>query len=186
MYETQDRNLPPVKVMIVDDSSIIRGFFTRFFDQDDEIEIAAKAENGQVALDLLGQKQIDVVILDIEMPIMDGMKATKQIRNELGLDIPIIALTANARAEDKEKYLACGMTDYVSKHFKEGELMAKIKNLTEGLSGDEKATYNLSQLQEICGFDNTLLKQLLSKVVVGMTQLLEESLEYMEEGNLKK
>ena len=79
MYETQDRNLPPVKVMIVDDSSIIRGFFTRFFDQDDEIEIAAKAENGQVALDLLGQKQIEVVILDIEMPIMDGMTALPKL-----------------------------------------------------------------------------------------------------------
>jgi PAS domain S-box-containing protein len=74
--------------------------------------------NGQEALDIYKKEKFDLIFMDINMPIMDGISATKYIREfekELDYITPIIALTANSIAGDKEKYLAQGMTDYLAK-----------------------------------------------------------------------
>ncbi|SDB33905.1 PAS domain S-box-containing protein [Desulfonatronum thiosulfatophilum] len=77
------------------------------------------AENGRQALDLLSQQDFDLVLMDIQMPVMNGVEAAKAIRSstDLGLkkDIPIIALTAYAMLGDREKFLDAGMNDYVGK-----------------------------------------------------------------------
>jgi CheY-like chemotaxis protein len=77
------------------------------------------AENGKQALDRLLEGDFDIVLMDIQMPVMGGMEATKVIRNIPGLEghkqIPIIALTAYAMAGDRERFLAAGMNDYLSK-----------------------------------------------------------------------
>ncbi|SFC32386.1 ATP-binding protein [Pseudoalteromonas denitrificans] len=74
------------------------------------------AENGEVALSLLENSQFDAILMDIQMPVMDGIETTKVIRsNMLWQDIPIIALTASAMVGDKEKSLAIGMNDYLTK-----------------------------------------------------------------------
>ncbi len=74
------------------------------------------ADNGETALRLVRDKQYDLVLMDCQMPIMDGYEATKKIREILRLEeLPIIALTANAMTGDKEKCLAAGMSDYLSK-----------------------------------------------------------------------
>lgn len=64
-----------VRVMVVDDSAVIRGFLTRFIEEDPKLKVVASAPNGQMALNTLDRMQIDVVVLDIEMPIMDGLTA---------------------------------------------------------------------------------------------------------------
>lgn len=76
------------------------------------------AENGQEALTLLKSDPFDVVLMDVNMPVMDGITATQIIRNEMNLDIPIIALTANALEGDRERLMAIGMNAYVSKPIK--------------------------------------------------------------------
>ncbi|ACU89505.1 PAS domain-containing hybrid sensor histidine kinase/response regulator [Desulfomicrobium baculatum] len=77
------------------------------------------AENGQEALDLLRTGDFDIVLMDIQMPVMGGQEATKEIRNSPGLaackSIPVIALTAYAMTGDREKFLASGMDDYLVK-----------------------------------------------------------------------
>jgi PAS domain S-box-containing protein len=77
------------------------------------------AENGLKALELLRYGEFDMVLMDIQMPVMGGLEATKAIRNAPDLsacrDIPIIALTAYAMAGDREKFLASGMDDYLAK-----------------------------------------------------------------------
>lgn len=65
----------PVKVMIVDDSAIVRGFITRFIETDEEIKVVSSASNGKLALGNLERLDIDVIVLDIEMPVMDGLTA---------------------------------------------------------------------------------------------------------------
>ncbi len=85
------------------------------------------ANDGQEALDLFHSSGYDIILMDIQMPDMDGMEATVKIR-EFEKDggvkrIPIIALTANAMEADKQKYLEAGMDDYVSKPFKAEELI---------------------------------------------------------------
>jgi CheY-like chemotaxis protein len=76
------------------------------------------ARNGQEALKIHEANDFDLILMDVSMPIMDGIEACQRIRgsrNPHKRDIPIIALTAYAMAGDKEKFLAAGMTGYVSK-----------------------------------------------------------------------
>ena len=81
------------------------------------------AEDGCIALEKLKQKKYDLVFMDIQMPNMDGLSATQQIRQEMNLvDLPIIAMTAHAMKGDREKCLSCGMNDYISKPIEPIEL----------------------------------------------------------------
>ncbi|RYY17117.1 MAG: PAS domain-containing hybrid sensor histidine kinase/response regulator, partial [Chitinophagaceae bacterium] len=95
-----------------------------------EVEIAV---NGLEALRKVQESEYDLILMDIQMPEMDGMKATESIRaleNKNISQIPIVALTANALKGDSEKYLAVGMNDYLSKPFDEPRLFQVIsKNL---------------------------------------------------------
>jgi signal transduction histidine kinase/FixJ family two-component response regulator len=89
------------------------------------------AGNGRISIDKLRMKKYDLILMDIQMPIMNGLEATEYIRKELKVDIPIIALTANASASEKEKCLSLKMNDYITKPFKSGELVGIIlKHLT--------------------------------------------------------
>jgi signal transduction histidine kinase/CheY-like chemotaxis protein len=88
------------------------------------------ANNGKEAIDILKSHRYDAVIMDIFMPVMDGLDATRTIRESLLLDVPVIALTANAMAEDKEKYMAAGMTDYLTKPIDIDKLCACLKKWT--------------------------------------------------------
>ena len=77
------------------------------------------AMNGKVAIDIIKQEYVDLILMDCQMPVMDGFEATNQIRSMGGrfYSIPIIAMTANAIKGDKERCLESGMTDYISKPF---------------------------------------------------------------------
>ncbi len=92
------------------------------------------ANNGKEALDKFGKSKYDLILMDIQMPVMNGITATKKIREvEISTNtrIPIIAITANALAGDKEVCLAAGMNDYISKPFQIDVLIQKMKNLLE-------------------------------------------------------
>jgi two-component system, sensor histidine kinase and response regulator len=86
------------------------------------------ADNGQLALDAMQHRQFDVVLMDMMMPVMDGLVATRRIRaSETGQRIPIIAMTANAMESDRERCLEAGMDDYLSKPIKASELQALLQ-----------------------------------------------------------
>ncbi len=90
------------------------------------------ARNGKEALEMFGLKQYDLILMDIMMPVMDGIMATKKIREiESTGDshIPIIAITANALAGDRENCLAAGVDDYIAKPFQAEMLVRMMKNL---------------------------------------------------------
>jgi len=91
------------------------------------------AADGQQAFALFSQKKYDVVLMDIQMPVMDGVEATRKIREvESDSDryTPIIAITAHALAGDREKYLSAGMDEYIAKPLQLGELKAKLEGVT--------------------------------------------------------
>ncbi len=96
----------------------------------DEVKKIEVAFNGKEALDKFGKVKYDLILMDVQMPIMDGFKATQKIREiekSTGTHTPIIAVTANAFPEDKEKCLASGMDDYISKPFQPEDLVLKMK-----------------------------------------------------------
>jgi len=89
-------------------------------------------ENGAKAVEAVRDGAFDLVLMDIQMPEMDGREATTVIRNELGLaDLPIIAMTAHTMAGDREKCLAVGMSDYISKPIDPELLFQAIGNAVE-------------------------------------------------------
>lgn len=90
------------------------------------------ATNGKEALEMFGLKQYDLILMDIMMPVMDGITATKKIREIEATGehhIPIIAVTANALAGDRENCLAAGVDDYIAKPFTAELMITKMRNL---------------------------------------------------------
>jgi two-component system chemotaxis response regulator CheB len=131
---------PLARVMICDDSAVIRGAIARILSADPAIVIAARATNGQAALDALKHHAIDVVVLDIEMPVMDGMTALPLLlAADPGLRV-IMASTLTTRGADVAmRALRLGAADYVPKPSAADvaggdtrfgpELIAKVKGL---------------------------------------------------------
>ncbi len=88
---------------------------------------AEKANNGEEALKLLQEKDYDGVLMDIQMPILDGYQATQKIRQQDKFkDLPVIAMSANAMKEDIEKVLAVGMNDHIAKPFEPDIMLLKM------------------------------------------------------------
>ena len=87
------------------------------------------AYNGQEALDMQKEDNFDVVILDIMMPVMDGMTCLREMR-KTGINTPVILLTAKAQIDDKVEGLDAGANDYLVKPFNMKELLARIRVLT--------------------------------------------------------
>ncbi len=104
--------LQGVKVLLVDDNMINQEIICGLL-ENSQVEIDL-ASNGEEAVEKFRAKSYDIILMDIQMPVMDGYKATKIIRQE-DTEVVIIALTANAMREDLVKSMACGMNDHLNK-----------------------------------------------------------------------
>ncbi len=107
---------PPVRVMVCDDSAVIRGAVARMLDADPGVRVMARVANGQLALEELKRTPVDVLVLDIEMPVMDGMTALPLLlRADPALKV-IMASTLTTRGADiAMRALRLGAADYVPK-----------------------------------------------------------------------
>jgi PAS domain S-box-containing protein len=117
----------PLRVLLAEDNAVNRRLVTAILEKRGHTVVAA--ENGREALDFLEWKSIDVVLMDVQMPVMDGFQAIGIIRrNEQssGAHLPIIALTAHAMKGDRERCLAAGADEYVAKPIRPNELLAAI------------------------------------------------------------
>jgi two-component system chemotaxis response regulator CheB len=138
----------PLRVMVVDDSAVIRGLLARTLDADPEIKVVASVGNGQMALSAVARSDIDVIILDIEMPVMDGLTALPKLIAAAPTVKIIMASTLTRRnAEVGLKALSAGASDYIPKptstreigqadDFKR-ELVGKVKALGAARRGAE-------------------------------------------------
>jgi CheY-like chemotaxis protein len=91
------------------------------------------ANNGREAVDLWQQQHFDLILMDIQMPELDGIEATRMIRQQeepKGIHIPIVAMTAHALKGDREKCLAAGMDGYISKPVRKQDLLDALKDLS--------------------------------------------------------
>jgi len=121
----------PIRILVVDDHPVNRKLAGHLLSKLGYLVIFA--EDGQQALDLLKQKPFDLILMDVQMPVLDGIETTKIIRSYTGEAfnprIPILALTAHALKGDKERLLAAGMNGYVSKPIKVEKLVAALEEV---------------------------------------------------------
>lgn len=146
------------------------------------------AENGLVAIEKIKTNSYDVILMDIQMPVMDGYEATKAIRSMDApfKDLPIIALTANATKVDIEKCFAMGMNDYLAKPFTPEDLYLKLFDdlkITpqEPQAQDEdkpkspkKTLYDLEYLKEISGNNEEFIQEMVQTFLESFPQVLNE------------
>jgi len=133
------KNINGVKILVAEDNKINQRVLSRTLERWGAT--VGVAENGKVAIEMLAAKPYDLVLMDIQMPEMDGLEATKGIRSTLlppASNVPIIAITASALRLDYEKCIALGMNEYISKPFKPDELYDKIVRLLNNTVPFEK------------------------------------------------
>ncbi len=119
------------KVLIAEDSSVIQNLARKILEfQNFEIH---SVKNGKQVLDLMETEDFDILLLDINMPVMDGMECAKTVRNladSKKANIPMIAITGNARNYSMEDFKEAGFDDMLSKPLNFDALVAQVKALT--------------------------------------------------------
>ena len=131
-HPTKTENLKPLKILLVEDNLLNQKFAIATLKKEGhKVEIA---ENGELALNMFIQNKYDLILMDIQMPIMDGLEATKEIRKiemerKVKDPIKIIAITAYVMERDRSMCLGAGMSEYLAKPFKPNELIDLINNL---------------------------------------------------------
>ncbi len=127
--EELDTEIKNIKVLVVEDIPLNQLLMKTLLDDFGfERDIAA---NGKIAIEKLQSKSFDIILMDLQMPEMNGFEATDYIRNKLNSKIPIIALTADVTTVDLAKCRAVGMNDYIAKPVDEGVLYNKIIGLVK-------------------------------------------------------
>ena len=144
-------------------------------------------DNGKKAVKLLEKEEFDIILMDIQMPVMNGIEATKIIREKLKLETPIIALSANAFKSEIDLCMSTGMNDYVTKPFEEQYLLQVItkylkkkysmKNSKESLVPNEpkdENLYDLSRLQQMSRGNAVFIKKMLNLFIDSFPKYNEE------------
>jgi len=104
--------------------------------------VVTTATNGQEALDKVAQAAFDGILMDIQMPVMDGLTATREIRKDKTMEeLPIFAMTAHALAGEREKSLAAGMNDHITKPIDPAKLYQALSNYIEPTRGEDVKTH---------------------------------------------
>lgn len=139
--DTENKN---IKVLVVEDIALNQLLMKTLLDDFGfEREIAA---NGKIAIEKLNEKNYDIILMDLQMPEMNGFEATEYIRNTMHSKIPIIALTADVTTVDLEKCKAVGMNDYIAKPVDERILYTKIVGLVKKPT---EITHNLPKANDV-------------------------------------
>ncbi len=124
----------PVKVLLVEDNEMNRDMLSRRLTRNGFDVVMAV--DGQQAVDMAGSESPAVILMDMSLPVIDGWEATRQVKaNPQTKDIPLIALTAHAMAEDEAKARAAGCDDFDTKPVDIARLVGKINALLNGDAG---------------------------------------------------
>jgi two-component system CheB/CheR fusion protein len=122
-----DITLKKIKVLVVEDMALNQLLMKTILDDFGfERDIA---DNGKIAIEMLQTETYDIILMDLQMPVMNGFEATEYIRKTMNLEIPIIALTADVTTMDLKKCKSVGMNDYIAKPIDERLLYSKIVGL---------------------------------------------------------
>lgn len=165
--------LKDINILLVEDNELNQLLAIKIFQRwDKEITVA---DNGKTAIDKIEKNDYDLILMDIQMPEMDGNELTKYIRKNMGAksNVPIIALTAHATLAEEKRCLENGMNDYLSKPFHFNVLLEKLHdnlmNIDRNTSADSQEQeiitenlINFSYLNEFADGDASFIKKMVS------------------------
>ncbi|MBS1510963.1 MAG: PAS domain S-box protein [Bacteroidetes bacterium] len=193
--EKGNMNDLPYKEVTITDTSLLKGKKILVTDDNEMNQLVAgtilnnygaevyDAYNGAEAIEKIKEYNIDLVLMDVQMPVMDGIEATKHIRAGISTTLPVIALTAFAINGDNQKCLAAGMNDYLSKPFEEAQLLNIVsKWLGKSLPQQQQRTgmlqeerlFDLSKLNEIARGNTSFVDKMVKLFIEQMPVALEE------------
>ncbi|MEO8147577.1 MAG: ATP-binding protein [Bacteroidia bacterium] len=189
-----------LKILLVDDNEDNRIVCRDTLESKATVEITG-AINGQVALDLLAKQDFDLVLMDVQMPVMDGYEATRNIREKFAApknQIPVIALTASVSRSDLDKCRQAGMTDYIPKPFKTSLLISAIakatgreikflekNNVELNNAKTNNGAIDLSSLEEFCEGDKERIKKYIYIFLQSSPLLIEKLNAALKENNFE-
>jgi two-component system, sensor histidine kinase len=151
-----------------------------------------EAFDGSIAVNAVKSEKFDLILMDMQMPIMDGIEATKRIRKDT--NVPIIALTANAVMGERDKCLAAGMDDYLSKPFEEEDLvrtLAKWLGVQTGAvsrthTAPETNEYGIGELRKMARGNETIIVGLLQAFIAETRLAVTDINQAFEAGDMKR
>lgn len=191
-----------LRILIADDNEHNRVVARDTLQLKAEVQIT-EAMNGKEALEIFRQSDFDIVLMDVQMPVMDGYEATRKIRETFSNPknkVPVIALTASVIRSDLDKCKQAGMTDYVPKPFKVSQLISAIANATgreikfisinnEAMPKKVIANTNytdLSYLEEFCEGDKLRMKKYIDLFLDSASELIQNVNDAMKENNFEE
>ena len=122
---------PRIRVLLVDDHVVVRKGLRALLEREPGIEVAGEAENGQQAVQLAERLRPDVILMDLEMPVLNGIEATRQI-SARDPEARIVVLTSHAAEEDVFPALKAGAQGYLLKHSPPDEVLRAIRRAQDG------------------------------------------------------
>lgn len=140
--------------------------------------LVTKADNGRIAVELLEKEQFDIILMDIQMPEMDGIEATQILRENMGVKTPIIALTANAFKSEIDKCISIGMDDYITKPFAEESLITIIEKHIGRQKNQSDAVkvrampYDLTGIQKLGQGDEVFIKKIITLFITQTQEMI--------------
>ena len=164
-----------MKVLLAEDNAVNRTLAKRLLEKHGHTVVVV--ENGRQALEALEHHSVDLVLMDVQMPEMDGLEATAAIRQKesrVGGHVPIITLTAHAMKGDREKCLAAGADDYLTKPIRTPELFAALDRIQDAINKTGNAVIPLVSPKANASISNSFDNVAALEHVEGDRQLLDE------------
>ncbi|MEZ4945765.1 MAG: ATP-binding protein [Cyclobacteriaceae bacterium] len=184
-------SLKDLRILLAEDNDINRLYATSMLKMWECT--ADTAENGYVALEKVRNNDYDIILMDIQMPVMDGFEATRAIKKSGSPknEIPIIALTANSSSKDIERCLASGMDDCLGKPFTPENLFAVLVKYgqfkaTQPEIKSKKERIDLSYLKKMSNNDKTFVDEIINSFVLNTPKALKEIKSYIDSENWLK
>jgi PAS domain S-box-containing protein len=186
--------LNDLRVLVVEDETTNRFLMARTLSNAGAIVV--EAENGKEAVEILQLQVFDLILMDIQMPIMDGLCTSEHIRKKLKCNTPIIAFTANVFKQDIDKYLHSGMNDYLKKPYNDADILRVIELHVPGfmngkagastadIPSDDNAP-NLKKLKSISEGDIVFFNKILASLIDLFSSTAEKIPEALQQDDLK-
>jgi PAS domain S-box-containing protein len=178
----EENSLEGMKILLCEDNEMNQRLVEKIIRKQWNAELDI-APNGKVGFELFKKNTYAIILMDVQMPEMDGFETTRRIRkyrDKGKAQVPIMAMTADALVEERKKCFEAGMNEYLSKPFKQGELLSKILLLTgkNGEQNGERKTevnvVNTESLKELTGGDDSFMVEMIEIYLRNTPVMLKE------------